>query len=213
VIHFDSFQPFIGETPLLAPLNFRIKKGEFCVLTGASGAGKTRLLETIANSRLSHGGAVTLDARVITSTQSLALCPSLDAVATVSASQLENLSVLSTLFGFSAEIRGAALKHLQSLGFAADPTQAVGLLSGGERQRIALARVMNSSRKIWLLDEPVSQLDAESSFLVLSRLKSAAQERGAAVLCVLHQQQLAEAIADSRLHWSGQKWIVNGGVS
>lgn len=210
MIQFESFQPFVGETALLAPLSLRIERGEFCVFTGASGTGKTRLLETIGNRSFRYEGKLQLDAPVVTSPQSLALCPSLNAIDTVSASQLENLSVFASLFGFPLAVRECSLGLLHRLEFTADPLKPVGLLSGGERQRIALARVMNSNRKIWLLDEPVSQLDGESSFLVLSRLKAEAQARGVAVLCVLHQPHLAEAISDKHLHWSGSRWTLNG---
>lgn len=203
MIELRRFQPVIGGKPLLTPLSVKIADGQFCVLTAASGAGKSRLLETLTQPNLPHLGAFTVSGACATVPQSLDFCPSLGALDTVCTSRLEAMSWRQSLFGFPESLQKEAEAQLDLFHFSPDREKPVGLLSGGERQRIALARLGLTSRTNWLLDEPVSQLDPESALACLSQLKRLAQERRAAVLCVLHHPQLAEALADHRLHWAG----------
>ena len=75
----------------------------------------------------------------------------------------------------------------------------VATASGGERQRLSVARALHHRGRVVLLDEPVSQLDAESGRRVMARLRDEAATSGRAVLAVIHQPALVESCADREL--------------
>ena len=97
---------------------------------------------------------------------------------------------------FSAADRQAALAALDHVGLLDRAYQRADKLSGGQQQRVAIARVLAQQAQIILADEPVSSLDPGSAHTVLSVLRRVAREYGKAVLCSLHQTDLARRHAD-----------------
>jgi phosphonate transport system ATP-binding protein len=89
-----------------------------------------------------------------------------------------------------------ALACLDEVGLASRATQRAGTLSGGQAQRVAIARALAQRPKALLADEPVASLDPEAAEEIMRLLRRLASEDGLAVMCVLHQPDLARRYAD-----------------
>lgn len=186
----------VGPATILAGVDLVVEAGTLCCLLGPSGSGKTTLLKVLAGQADSQGGTVLLDHRDITFAeaadrgfgfvhQNYALFPHLTV--------LEN-AAFSLEGAADARARAlAALKLVGAEGWAARRPQE---LSGGQQQRVALARVLALRPKLLLLDEPLSNLDAASRLEVRDAIRRLVRETGVTVLCVLHDQKDAFAMAD-----------------
>ena len=97
---------------------------------------------------------------------------------------------------FAAADRQAALAALDHVGLLDRAYQRADKLSGGQQQRVAIARVLAQQAEIILADEPVSSLDPGSAHTVLGVLQRVARDYGKAILCSLHQTDLARRYAD-----------------
>jgi phosphonate transport system ATP-binding protein len=83
-------------------------------------------------------------------------------------------------------------------------------LSGGQQQRVAIARVLAQEGRVILADEPVASLDPESARHVLATLRSVARDQGIAVLCSLHQVELAREFADRLIGLRAGRIVFDG---
>ncbi|MEY4262762.1 MAG: hypothetical protein RLY88_470 [Actinomycetota bacterium] len=160
-------------------LNLSIQPGEFVAIVGASGCGKSTLLNILSGLEKPTSGSVQLDAKASLMFQESALLPWLTAG--------KNIELALKLGGLPRQQRKARaqeLLELVHLGHAYDlrPHQ----LSGGMRQRVAIARAIAQDRKILLMDEPFSALDAITRDLLHDELIRIWQETGLAVLFVTH---------------------------
>jgi phosphonate transport system ATP-binding protein len=97
---------------------------------------------------------------------------------------------------FSEADRQLCLRSLDRVGMLNKAYQRSDTLSGGQQQRVAIARVMAQESALILADEPVASLDPVTSRQVLSQLKEIAAESNMAILCSLHQTDLALEFAD-----------------
>lgn len=206
VLEFNQFQPVIGDKKLLSPLSFSVQKGEFIILTAPSGAGKTRLFEIISERAEGYEGNYKIHSSTAIIPQSLDLVRQSSALDNVLTGALPRYSSLRTLFGFPSREQKKAKDYLQNFGFHHFHKD-IFELSGGEQQRIAMARLLMTEAELWLVDEPVSNLDDEAALQCLTYLKKFAKEKNITVLCVLHQNQLIDAIGDRHLHWD-QQWKI-----
>jgi phosphonate transport system ATP-binding protein len=102
----------------------------------------------------------------------------------------------TALGGLPAEELRAAYGYLEEVGLAALAGQRAGTLSGGQAQRVAIARALAQRPQVLLADEPVASLDPEAADDIMRLLRRLAVEEHLAVLCVLHQVELAYAYAD-----------------
>jgi phosphonate transport system ATP-binding protein len=118
-------------------------------------------------------------------------------LANVATGALGRHSTLRTVFGGLpvAEL-DAARGHLAEVGLADLAAQRAGTLSGGQAQRVAIARSLAQRPRVLLADEPVASLDPEAAEDIMRLLKRLARSEKIAVLCVLHQVELAYAYAD-----------------
>ncbi|PWK70595.1 ABC transporter ATP-binding protein [Aminobacter sp. AP02] len=180
--------------------NLSVPHGKFVCLLGPSGCGKTTLLRMIAGLEEPTSGEILLDGTDITPMpthkrnlgmvfQSLALFP--------------HLSVGDNI-AYPLRIRGASrdeqkkrsdelLKLIHLPGFADRP---VAKLSGGQRQRVAIARALALSPKLFLLDEPLSALDAKLREAMQVELRQLQQRLGITTFVVTHDQREAMTMAD-----------------
>jgi phosphonate transport system ATP-binding protein len=90
----------------------------------------------------------------------------------------------------------AARGHLAEVGLAELAEQRAGTLSGGQAQRVAIARALAQRPRVLLADEPIASLDPEAAQEIMRLLQRLAREEELAVVCVLHQVELAYAYAD-----------------
>ena len=189
-----------GSAVVLDGVDLVVETGTLCCLLGPSGSGKTTLLKLLAGQQESQGGTMLLDNRDITFTpaaargfgfvpQNYALFPHL--------SVLENAAFSLDADKLpAAEIKARALEALRLVGADAWADRRPQELSGGQQQRVALARALALRPEFLLLDEPLSNLDAASRLEVREAIRGLVRATGVTVLCVLHDQKDAYAMAD-----------------
>ena len=152
-----------GQRRVIENLGFALAGGEALAVTGPNGAGKSTLLRALAGLLPSEAGAVVLEGaaepHVASQSHYLAHVDGLKAQLTVE----ENLEFWAAYLAAGQDARSqplaAALDIMGLSRFARLPT---GILSAGQKRRVALARLLVAYRPIWLLDEPLTALDAAS---------------------------------------------------
>jgi phosphonate transport system ATP-binding protein len=197
----------------LADFDLAIAAGELVVVLGGNGSGKTTLLRCISRTLSPTAGEIWLsDANLAALSgerlrrarlplamiwQHASLVRRRSVLSNVASGALGRYSGLWTaLGGLPAVERGAAYDHLSAVGLAALAGQRAGTLSGGQAQRVAIARALAQRPQVLLADEPVASLDPEAADDIMRLVRHLATHGRLAVLCVLHQVELAYAYAD-----------------
>ena len=188
------------EIEALRDVNFVIEKGEFCVIVGASGAGKTTILNILGGMDTLSDGKVTLDGQEVSafSGRRLTEYRRYDVGFVFQFYNLvQNLTALENV-ELAAQICREPLKAEEVLGQVGlidrmnnFPAQ----LSGGEQQRVAIARALAKNPKLLLCDEPTGALDYNTGKAVLKLLQSTCRDMGKTVVVITHNQALT-AMAD-----------------
>lgn len=188
--------------PALRGVNLDIYEGEFCVIYGTSGGGKTTLLNILGTIDLPTKGNLAVQGRRITERTpdaDLALLrlntlgfvfQTFNLLSTLDVS--ENVAVPIVLSGqLSSEEREARVTELlTSVGMGHRLKHYPSMLSGGEQQRVTIARAMANRPKVLLLDEPTGDLDTRNTKLVLSLLMKLNRDHGVTLVMVTHDPEL-----------------------
>ena len=189
-----------GETTVLHSVNLEIKAGEFFVLLGPSGSGKTTTLRILAGLEPVSGGQVWIDGEDVTFTepgardvamvfQSYALYPHMTVA--------QNIGFPLKMVGQSQQaIAEAVNEAAKRVGIAHLLSRRPGQLSGGQQQRVALARAIVRHPRIFLLDEPLSNLDAKLRLETRLELHQLQRELGVTTVYVTHDPEEAMNLAD-----------------
>ncbi|WP_125604576.1 ABC transporter ATP-binding protein [Lapidilactobacillus bayanensis] len=188
----------MGETEILAnnDVSFEIEKGELAVILGASGAGKSTVLNILGGMDTNSEGDVIIDGQNIANYnakqlteyrrkdigfvfQFYNLVPNLTAK--------ENVELASEI------VEGAqdSAQALKDVGLANRIDNFPAQLSGGEQQRVAIARAVAKNPKILLCDEPTGALDYETGKQVLQIVQDMCRKKGATVIIVTHNAAIA----------------------
>ncbi|MGB4589175.1 MAG: ABC transporter ATP-binding protein [Clostridiaceae bacterium] len=189
----------MGEVTITAVdgVDFKIEKGDFAVVVGASGAGKTTVLNLLGGMDSSDGGSITVDGRDISEytekmlteyrrfdigfvfqfynlVQNLTAVENVELASQISKDPMDPYTVL----------------ELVGLKDRADnfPSQ----LSGGEQQRVAIARAIAKNPKLLLCDEPTGALDYQTGKSILKLLQDMSIERGITVVVITHNAAIME---------------------
>lgn len=207
-VHFENVCKYYktGETTIAAVdhISFDIGKGEFCIIVGPSGAGKTTVLNMLGGMDSCDEGIIRLDGQNISS---------------YSPKQLTNYRRhdVGFVFQFYNLVQNlTALENVELAGDicrdplpAADTLAKVGLserlnnfpsqLSGGEQQRVSIARALAKNPKILLCDEPTGALDYVTGKQVLQLLQDTCRNTGRTVIVITHNTAIT-AMADRVIH-------------
>ncbi|HIZ74186.1 MAG TPA: ABC transporter ATP-binding protein [Candidatus Mediterraneibacter stercoravium] len=203
----------MGEVEIRAAdnISFSINKGEFVVIVGPSGAGKTTVLNILGGMDTATSGTLLVDGEDITSYNARQL----------TGYRREDIGFVFQFYNLVPNL--TALENVElALQICRDPLDArevmeeVGLgdrldnfpaqLSGGEQQRVSIARALAKNPKLLLCDEPTGALDYNTGKSILKLLQNMCRERGMTVIVITHNQALAP-MADRLIH------IKNGQVS
>ena len=189
-----------GKTTVIHGIDLQIRHGEFVVFVGPSGCGKSTLLRMIAGLEPISGGQVRIDGQVVNDLpprgrdiamvfQDYALYPH--------KTLFENMA-----FGLrlrktpEADIQRRVMDAARLLRIDHMLDRRPAALSGGQRQRVAIGRAIVREPKVFLFDEPLSNLDAQLRNEMRSEIKRLHQRLGATIIYVTHDQTEAMTLAD-----------------
>ena len=188
------------EIHALRDVNFEIEKGEFCVIVGASGAGKTTILNILGGMDTMTSGQVIIDGSDISKYKKKELTAYrrydvgfvfqfYNLVQNLTA--LENVELASELTKDPID----AATVLAEVGLEERMRNFPAQLSGGEQQRVAIARALAKNPKLLLCDEPTGALDYNTGKSVLKLLQDTCRNNGMTVIVISHNQAIT-AMAD-----------------
>ncbi len=189
-----------GVTPILQEISFDVAEGEFCVLLGPSGCGKTTLLRLVAGLEEPSTAAISIGGKRIDQLpprerdvafvfQSYALYPHMNV--------FENLAFSLRLRGFpKEEIQAKVTEAARLLDLEAHLERKPQELSGGQRQRVAPGRAIVRQPKIFLFDEPLSNLDATLRASMRIELARLHRRLHGTILYVTHDQAEAMTLGE-----------------
>ncbi|KAJ54401.1 sugar ABC transporter ATP-binding protein [Actibacterium mucosum KCTC 23349] len=191
---------FYGSVKAMNEIDLTVDDGEFCVLVGPSGCGKSTLLRMIAGLEEISGGTIAIDGDVVNDIsaagrglamvfQSYALYPHMSVRQNL-AFGLENLKM------DPVEIDKRIADAAKLLRIDDYLHRKPGQLSGGQKQRVAIGRAIVREPKIYLFDEPLSNLDAELRVATRVELKALHKRLGNTMVYVTHDQVEAMTMAD-----------------
>lgn len=215
-------QPPGAERPILDDVSVSLRAGERVALVGPSGAGKTTLLRALNGSVRAQSGRIlfnglTLDGRTHRDLRqvrrAMAVIPqkhdlveNLKVYHNVMAGALgrwSNLHALRFLFWQNPEELDEARHALQRVDLVDKLHERTGVLSGGQQQRVAIARALVQKPLLILADEPVASLDPDMARQMLELLCRLAEIDNVALLCTLHQPELAREFFPRTLEMRG----------
>ncbi|MHB9075337.1 MAG: phosphonate ABC transporter ATP-binding protein [Desulfobaccales bacterium] len=216
---------FPGGVTALQPLSLDFEAGNFTVLLGSSGAGKSSLIRCLNLLQRPTTGTVEVQGLGVLEThrqirlhrrrtamifQQHQLIGRHTAWKNVLVGRMPYHSTLRSLFPLPRRDQVMALHCLERVGLLHKALERVDNLSGGEQQRVGIARALAQQPAMILADEPVASLDPATSHRILSLLKKICIHDGITAIVSLHQVELALAFADRVVALSGGRIMFDG---
>ncbi len=199
-VSFQDVEKTYGTTKVIHGVSFDIHDGEFVVLVGPSGCGKSTLLRMLAGLEEITGGTIAIDGRVVNDVeskdrdiamvfQSYALYPHMTVA--------DNMAFSLKLRKADAKVTAERVTHAAKI-LNLDPYlhRFPRELSGGQRQRVAMGRAIVRDPKVFLFDEPLSNLDAKLRVAMRAEIKALHQRLKTTTVYVTHDQVEAMTMAD-----------------
>ena len=194
------FKTYGGRVKVIHGIEFAIRDGEFVVLVGPSGCGKSTLLRMLAGLEEITGGEIAIDGKVVNDLES----KDRDIAMVFQSYALYPHMTVRENMGFSLRLRKAdAATIAQRVDEAARILNLDQLLeryprelSGGQRQRVAMGRAIVRDPKVFLFDEPLSNLDAKLRVAMRAEIKALHQRLKTTTVYVTHDQIEAMTMAD-----------------
>lgn len=199
-VEIEKVRKCFGDVEVLQEVSLSIQAGEFVVLVGPSGCGKSTLLRMVAGLELATSGQISIDSNVVNS-----LPPKARGVAMVfqNYALYPHMTVRDNLrFGLklarldSALIEERVKEASEILGLQTHLDKKPGQLSGGQKQRVAMGRAMVRRPKVFLFDEPLSNLDAQLRVKMRTEISHLHRRLKATSIYVTHDQVEAMTLAD-----------------
>ncbi len=199
-VEFQNVGISFGTVPVVRGLSLSIQEGEFVVLVGPSGCGKSTILRSIAGLAAISSGEMRIGGKRMNDAD-----PAARDIAMVfqSYALFPNMTVAGNL-GFGLRIRGETRAEIDRkvaevaavVGLSDHLHKRPGALSGGQRQRVALARAILRRPRVFLFDEPLSNLDAEFRTAMRAEIVRFHRTQGASMVYVTHDQTEAMTMGD-----------------
>jgi multiple sugar transport system ATP-binding protein len=199
-VSFQKVEKNFGATKVIHGIGFDIQDGEFMVLVGPSGCGKSTLLRMLAGLEEISGGTIAIDGKVVNDMES----KDRDIAMVFQSYALYPHMTVADNMAFSLKLRRAAPATIQER-----VTKAAKILnlepylkrfprelSGGQRQRVAMGRAIVRDPKVFLFDEPLSNLDAKLRVAMRGEIKALHQRLKTTTVYVTHDQVEAMTMAD-----------------
>ena len=202
-LQLDGLRKSFGDTAVLQGIDLVLPDGEMLVIVGASGCGKSTLLRLVAGLETATAGRILLDGRDITRLdpssrdiamvfQNYALYPHMTVA--------ENMAYSLRIRGLSKQAIGERVQQTaELLGLGALLARRPRELSGGQRQRVAMGRAIVREPKLFLFDEPLSNLDASLRVQMRAEIRQLQRRLGVTSLYVTHDQVEAMTLGDRLL--------------
>lgn len=199
ILEIKKLNKSFGATEILKDINVSIDPGDFLVLVGPSGCGKSTLLNCIAGLEPISSGSLAIagedmvdvspkDRNIAMVFQSYALYPTMTVA--------KNITFGMKVRGVDAAVQEQKLKQVaDQLHISELLNRRPGQLSGGQRQRVAMGRALVRDPKLFLFDEPLSNLDAKLRVEMRTEIKGLHQRLGASMVYVTHDQIEAMTLA------------------
>ena len=196
----------MGEVVITAvrDISFEIEKGEFCIIVGPSGAGKTTVLNILGGMDECDEGTILVDGQKVSdySQKELTTYRRYDIGFVFQFYNLvQNLTALENV-ELAAQICREPLDAadvLRHVGLSERMDNFPGQLSGGEQQRVAIARALAKNPKLLLCDEPTGALDYVTGKSILKLLQDTCRQQGMTVVVITHNSAIAP-MADQVIH-------------
>jgi len=202
-LQLDGLRKSFGATQILRGIDLTLADGEMLVIVGASGCGKSTLLRLVAGLEVATAGRILIDGRDVT-----ALDPAARDIAMV----FQNYALYPHMTVFDNMAYGLRIRGLGRAAIAAQVQEVAGLLgisallerrprqlSGGHRQRVAMGRAIVRQPKLFLFDEPLSNLDAKLRVQMRAEIRRLQRRLGVTSLYVTHDQVEAMTLGDRLL--------------
>jgi len=199
-VNYDSVKKAYGDTIAIEDVNLHVDDGEFAILLGPSGCGKTTTLRCLAGLTQPTEGTITLDGHDVTDVhpknrniamvfQNFALYPHMTV--------RENIGYPLKVAGTSKEEREERIDEVaEMLEIPELLDRDIANLSGGQQQRVALGRAIIRRPAVFLMDEPLANLDAKLKISMRSRIKVLQREMDITTMYVTHDQEEAMSLGD-----------------
>ena len=199
ILEINNLFKSYGASEILKDINVSIDEGDFLVLVGPSGCGKSTLLNCIAGLEPINSGQIAIEGRDMTHVspkdrdiamvfQSYALYPTMTVA--------KNITFGMKVRGIEQSVQDEKLAYVaQQLQIEPLLKRKPGQLSGGQRQRVAMGRALVRDPKLFLFDEPLSNLDAKLRVEMRTEIKALHQRLGASMVYVTHDQIEAMTLA------------------
>ena len=199
-VSFQNIEKAFGSTKVIHGISFDIQDGEFMVLVGPSGCGKSTLLRMLAGLEEITAGTIAIDGRTVNDVDS----KDRDIAMVFQSYALYPHMTVRDNMGFSLRLRKADKSEIDQR--VARAAQILNLdpylqrfpreLSGGQRQRVAMGRAIVRDPKVFLFDEPLSNLDAKLRVQMRAEIKALHQRLKTTTVYVTHDQIEAMTMAD-----------------
>lgn len=216
ILEAENIHKSFGPLEVLKDVDFSAEKAEVVAITGASGAGKTSLLQILGTLSTPDSGSLTIDGSDVLALNSKELaafrCRKIGFVFQFhhllpEFNSLENVMIPALISGrTTSDARQAATSLLRDLGLADRLGHKPSQLSGGEQQRVAIARALVNSPAVLFADEPTGNLDSVTKQEIHKLFFELREKLGQTIIIVTHDPELA-AICDRSLKMKDGRFV------